>query len=95
MIHDSNTSAIELNNELAKINRWSFQWKRVLTQIQKKQAQEVDNSRLKKKVFAKIMTGFKQWNIGVVSGKKGGVPSRNYIESIRRTFVFKGLAETT
>ena len=70
VIHDSNTSAIELNNDLAKINRWSFQWKRVLTQIQKKQAQEVDNSRLKKRVFAKIMIGFKQWNIGVVSGNK-------------------------
>ena len=27
VIHDSNTSARELNNDLAKINRWAFQWK--------------------------------------------------------------------
>ena len=27
VIHDSNTSALELNNDLAKINRWVFQWK--------------------------------------------------------------------
>ena len=27
VIHDSNTSALELKNDLAKINRWAFQWK--------------------------------------------------------------------
>ena len=27
VIHDSNTSALELNNILIKINRWAFQWK--------------------------------------------------------------------
>ena len=27
MIHDGNISAIELNNDLAKINRWVFQQK--------------------------------------------------------------------
>ena len=26
VIHDSNTSALELNSDLAKINRWAFQW---------------------------------------------------------------------
>ena len=27
VIYDNNTSALELNNDLAKINRWAFQWK--------------------------------------------------------------------
>ena len=27
VIHDSNTSALELDYDLAKINRWAFQWK--------------------------------------------------------------------
>ena len=41
MIHDSNTSALELNNDLAKINRWAFQWKISFNPDPKKQAQEV------------------------------------------------------
>ena len=35
---------------------------------------------MEKRVFKKIMIGFKQWNIGVVPGNVRGVPSRNYIE---------------
>ena len=27
VIHDSSTSALELNSDLAEINRWAFQWK--------------------------------------------------------------------
>ena len=27
VIHDSNTSALELNNDLENINRWAVQWK--------------------------------------------------------------------
>ena len=27
VIQDINTSALELNSDLAKINRWAFQWK--------------------------------------------------------------------
>ena len=27
VIHDGNTSALELNGDLAKINGWAFQWK--------------------------------------------------------------------
>ena len=34
VVHDSNTSALELNSNLAKINRWAFQWKWISTQIQ-------------------------------------------------------------
>ena len=41
VIHDSNTSALELNNDLAKINRWTFQWKMSFDPDPKKQAQEV------------------------------------------------------
>ena len=41
VIHNSSTSALELNNDLAKINRWAFQWKMSLNPDPKKQAQEV------------------------------------------------------
>ena len=45
MIHDSNTSALEMNSDLAKINRWAFQWKISFNPDLKKQAQEVMFSR--------------------------------------------------
>ena len=45
VIHDSNTSALELNSDLAKINRWAFQWKMSFNTDSKKQAQEVIFSR--------------------------------------------------
>ena len=48
VIHDSNTSARELNNDLAKINRWAFQWKMSFNPDPKKQAQEVIFSRKSK-----------------------------------------------
>ena len=32
VIHDDDTSANELNNDLYQINKWAFQWKRALTQ---------------------------------------------------------------
>ena len=41
MIHDSNTSALEVKSDLAKINRWAFQWKMGFNPDPKKQAQEV------------------------------------------------------
>ena len=41
VIHDSNTSALELNSNLAKINTWGFQWKMSFNPDPKKQAQEV------------------------------------------------------
>ena len=40
VIHDSNTSAFELNSDLAKKNRWAFQWKMSFNPDPKKQAQE-------------------------------------------------------
>ena len=39
--HDISTSANEVNNDLAKINNWAFQWKMNLNQDSSKQAQEV------------------------------------------------------
>ena len=41
VIHDSNTSALELNSDLAKVNRWAFQWKMSFNPDPKKQTQEV------------------------------------------------------
>ena len=41
VVHDSNTSALELNSDLAKINRLVFQWKMSFNPDPKKQAQEV------------------------------------------------------
>ena len=41
VIHDSNISALELNSDLANINRSTFQWKISFNRGSKKQAQEV------------------------------------------------------
>ena len=41
VIHDSNTSAFEQNNDLVKINTWVFQWKMSINPDLKNQAQEV------------------------------------------------------
>ena len=41
MIHDSNPSAYELNSDLAKINRWAFQWEMSFNPDPKKQTQKV------------------------------------------------------
>ena len=50
VIHDSNTSALEVNSDLAKINRWAFQWKMSFNPDPKKQAQEVIFSRKSKAI---------------------------------------------
>ena len=38
--HDSNTFALELNNNLVKINRWIFQWKKSFNPHQKKKKEK-------------------------------------------------------
>ena len=48
VIHD--TSALELNSDLAKINRWAFQWKMSFNPDPKKQAQKVIFSRKSKAI---------------------------------------------
>ena len=50
VIHDSNTSSLELNSNLAKINRWAFQWKMNFKPDPKKQAQEIIFSRKSKAI---------------------------------------------
>ena len=41
VVHDINTSAIELNSDLKKINDWTFQWKMTFNPDRSKQAQKI------------------------------------------------------
>ena len=45
VVHDVNTSAKELNDNLKKVNNWAFQWKMSFNSDPSKQAQEVILSR--------------------------------------------------
>ena len=45
VVHDVNTSAKELNDNLKKVNNWAFQWKMSFNPDPSKQAQEVILSR--------------------------------------------------
>ena len=45
VVHDVNTSANNLNNDLSKINDWAIQWKMSFNPNQSKQALEVLISR--------------------------------------------------
>ena len=49
VVHNSNTTAKELNNDLVKISRWAYQWKMSFSPDLSKQAQEVIFSRKAKK----------------------------------------------
>ena len=49
VVHDINTSTIELNSDLKKINDWAFQWKMTFNPDSSKQAQEIIFSRKLKK----------------------------------------------
>ena len=46
---DINTSTVELNSDLKKINDWAFQWKMAFNTDRSKQAQEIMFSRKLKK----------------------------------------------
>ena len=50
VVHDINTSTIELNSDLKKINDWAFQWKMTFNPDRSKQAREIIFSRKSKKV---------------------------------------------
>ena len=41
IIHDVDTSANELNNDLYQINKWAFQWKMSFNANPSKKAQEI------------------------------------------------------
>ena len=49
VVHNANTTAKELNNDLVKISRWAYQWKMSFNPDPSKQAQEVIFSRKTKK----------------------------------------------
>ena len=49
VIHNLNTSAIELSSDLKKINDWTFKWKMNFNPDRSKQAQEIILSRKLKK----------------------------------------------
>ena len=69
MIHDSNTSARELNSDWAKINRWAFQWKMSFNPDPKKQAQEVIFSR-KSKAISHLPLVFNNNNVIQTTSQK-------------------------
>ena len=50
VIHDVDTSANSLNNDLYQINKWAFQWKMSFNPDSSKQAQEIIFSRKTKKI---------------------------------------------
>ena len=50
VIHDVETSANELNDDLYRINKWRFQWKMSFNPHPSKQAQEIIFSRKTKKI---------------------------------------------
>ena len=51
VIHDVNTSASQLNDDLCQINKWTFQWKMSFNPDPSKQTQEISFSRKAKKIF--------------------------------------------
>ena len=51
VVHNANTTANELNNDLVKISRWAYQWKMSFNADPSKQAQEVIFSRKTKNDF--------------------------------------------
>ena len=51
VVHNANTTAKELNNDLFKISRWAYQWKMSFNPDRSKQSQEVIFSRKTKKEY--------------------------------------------
>ena len=49
VVHNVNTSAKELNDDLKEVNKWAFQWKTSFNPDPSKQAQEVIFSRKSKR----------------------------------------------
>ena len=56
VIHDSKTTKNELNNDLVKLNNWTYQWKMSFNPDPNKQAQEVIFSRKTKKINHPLLT---------------------------------------
>ena len=51
VVHNADTTAKELNNDLVKISSWDYQWKMSFNADRRKQAQEVIFSRKTKKEY--------------------------------------------
>ena len=68
--HDISTSANEVNNDLAKINNWAFQWKMNLNQDSSKQAQEVIFSCKSKKKKSHLPLFFSHTQVSQSSSQK-------------------------
>ena len=74
VVHDVNTSAKKLNNDLKKVNDWAFQWKMSFNPDPNKQAQEVIFSRKSKRsthsplVFSNnnVSQTYSQKHLGVI-----------------------------
>ena len=63
IIHDVDTSANELNNDLYQINKWAFQWKMSFNPDPSKQTQEIVFNRKAKKNYHSSLN----FNISIVS----------------------------
>ena len=88
MIHDSNSSVLELNNNLARIDRWAFQWKMSFNPDPKMQAYEVIFS-LKSKVIShpplvfennNVIQATFQKHIGITLGNR--LSFKKYLETV-------------
>ena len=74
LVHDVNTSAKELNDDLKKVNDWAFQWKMSFNPDPNKQAQDVIFSRKSKRsthsplVFSNnnVSQTYSQKHLGVI-----------------------------
>ena len=73
-LHDVDTSANELNNDLYQINKWDFQWKISFNPDQSKQAQEISLvEKLRKLVILRsdlnsiVLQSPHQKNLGIIS----------------------------
>ena len=69
VVHNANTTAKELNNDLVKISRWAYQWKMSFNPDPSKQAQEVIFSRKTKKEYHPPLA-FNNNNVSETNSKK-------------------------
>ena len=65
LVHNANTTAKELNNDLVKISRSAYQWKMSFNPDPSKQAQEVIFSRKTKKntILLSLLTTIMYWKL--------------------------------
>ena len=69
VIHDVNSSQIDLNEDLDKINNWAYQWKMSFNPDPSKKAQEVIFSRKVNNVLHPLLT-FNNADVGQIPSQK-------------------------